>query len=334
VSTPIAQILLALALAALFWFALDPAILAGFSAGSLVAFIAAATQLGKPIRTLTNVQSIIQRGLAAAEDLFAQIDTPPEADNGRLTLERARGEIVLDQVDFAYPGTNQLVLQDLSLRIPAGKMVAFVGRSGAGKSSLINLLCRFYGPTSGQIQLDEQPIEGYRLADYRRQFGLVSQSVVLFSDTVRANVAFGQLDHADDVALRQALETAQAWSFVEALPNGLDATLGDGGSGLSGGQKQRLAIARAVLKDAPILVLDEATSALDNESEAAIQASLESISTGRTTLVIAHRLSTVERADMIVVMDEGRIVATGSHTELVAEGGLYANLYQQRFAGS
>jgi ABC-type multidrug transport system fused ATPase/permease subunit len=147
-------------------------------------------------------------------------------------------------------------------------------------------------------------------------------------------VAFGQLDHADDVALRQALETAQAWSFVEALPNGLDATLGDGGSGLSGGQKQRLAIARAVLKDAPILVLDEATSALDNESEAAIQASLESISTGRTTLVIAHRLSTVERADMIVVMDEGRIVATGSHTELVAEGGLYANLYQQRFAGS
>ncbi len=334
VSTPIAQILLALALAALFWFALDPAILAGFSAGSLVAFIAAATQLGKPIRTLTNVQSIIQRGLAAAEDLFAKIDTPPEADNGRLTLERARGEIVLDQVDFAYPGTNQLVLQDLSLRIPAGKMVAFVGRSGAGKSSLINLLCRFYGPTSGQIQLDEQPIEGYRLADYRRQFGLVSQRVVLFSDTVRANVAFGQLDHADDVALRQALETAQAWSFVEALPNGLDATLGDGGSGLSGGQKQRLAIARAVLKDAPILVLDEATSALDNESEAAIQASLESISTGRTTLVIAHRLSTVERADMIVVMDEGRIVATGSHTELVAEGGLYANLYQQRFAGS
>ena len=334
VSTPIAQILLALALAALFWFALDPAILAGFSAGSLVAFIAAATQLGKPIRTLTNVQSIIQRGLAAAEDLFAQIDTPPEPDNGRLTLERARGEIVLDQVDFAYPGTNQLVLQDLSLRIPAGKMVAFVGRSGAGKSSLINLLCRFYGPTSGQIQLDEQPIEGYRLADYRRQFGLVSQRVVLFSDTVRANVAFGQLDHADDVALRQALETAQAWSFVEALPNGLDATLGDGGSGLSGGQKQRLAIARAVLKDAPILVLDEATSALDNESEAAIQASLESISTGRTTLVIAHRLSTVERADMIVVMDEGRIVATGSHTELVAEGGLYANLYQQRFAGS
>jgi subfamily B ATP-binding cassette protein MsbA len=241
---------------------------------------------------------------------------------------------VLDQVDFAYPGTDRLVLQDLSLRIPAGKMVAFVGRSGAGKSSLINLLCRFYGPTSGQIQLDEQPIEDYRLADYRCQFGLVSQRVVLFSDTVRANVAFGQLDHADDVALRQALETAQAWSFVEALPNGLDATLGDGGSGLSGGQKQRLAIARAVLKDAPILVLDEATSALDNESEAAIQASLESISTGRTTLVIAHRLSTVERADMIVVMDEGRIVATGSHTELVAEGGLYANLYQQRFAGS
>lgn len=280
------------------------------------------------------MQSIIQRGLAAAEDLFAQIDTPLEVDNGRLSLERARGEIVLEQVNFAYPGTDQLVLQDLNLRIPAGKMVAFVGRSGAGKSSLINLLCRFYDPTSGQIQLDEQPVERYQLADYRRQFGLVSQRVVLFSDTVRANVAFGQLDHVDDIALRQALETAQAWSFVEALPNGLDATLGDGGSGLSGGQKQRLAIARAVLKDAPILVLDEATSALDNESEAAIQASLESISTGRTTLVIAHRLSTVERADMIVVMDEGRIVATGRHAELVAAEGLYASLYQQGFAAS
>ena len=334
VSTPIAQVLLALALAALFWFALDPVILAGFSAGSLVAFIAAATQLGKPIRTLTNVQSIIQRGLAAAEDLFAQIDAEPEPDHGQLALERARGAIALEQVSFTYPGAEQPVLTDISLEIPAGKMVAFVGRSGAGKSSLMHLLCRFYAPSAGSITLDDQPIADFQLDDYRRQFGLVSQRVVLFSDTVRANVAFGQLDTVTDAALNQALETAQAASFVNALPGGLDAMLGDGGSGLSGGQKQRLAIARAVLKDAPVLILDEATSALDNESEAAIQASLEAVSAGRTTLVIAHRLSTVERADMIVVMDEGRIVGTGTHADLMAAGGLYANLYQQGFAAS
>ena len=210
-------------------------------------------------------------------------------------------------------------------------MVAFVGRSGAGKSTLMHLLCRFYAPTSGVIQLDGAPIEAFRLADVRKQIALVSQRVVLFSDTVRANVAFGQQDRADDASLRQALETAQAWEFVAALPNGLDTVLGDGGDGLSGGQRQRLAIARAVLKDAPILILDEATSALDNESEAAIQASLEQVATGRTTLVIAHRLSTVERADLIVVMDQGRIVASGTHEALMAENGLYASLYQQGF---
>ena len=334
VSTPIAQIILSFALGALFWFALDPEILAGFTAGSLVAFIAAATQLGKPIRTLTNVQSVVQRGLAAAEDLFVQIDTPPEPDTGKTTLSRASGELTFEDVSFAYPGSETAALDRIDLRIPAGSLVAFVGRSGAGKTSLIQLLCRFYAPSAGRILLDGHPIGELRLSDYRRQLAVVFQSIVLFSDTVRANVAFGQVDQVDDVAILAALEVAQARDFVEALPEGLDTKLGDGGGGLSGGQRQRLAIARAVLKDAPVLILDEATSALDNESEAAIQASLDSAAVGRTTLVIAHRLSTVERADLIVVMDKGKVVAVGNHAELIASKGLYSSLYQQGFAAS
>ena len=334
VSTPIAQIVLAFALGALFWFALDPEILAGFTAGSLVAFIAAATQLGKPIRTLTNVQSVVQRGLAAAEDLFTQIDTPLERDDGTVSLSRAAGELTFDGVSFAYPGSDNPALNDLDLHIPAGSLVAFVGRSGAGKTSLIQLLCRFYAPDAGRILLDGHPIGELRLSDYRRQLAVVFQNIVLFSDTVRANVAFGQSDQIDDAAIFAALEVAQARGFVEALPEGLDTKLSDGGGGLSGGQRQRLAIARAVLKDAPVLILDEATSALDNESEAAIQASLDAAASGRTTLVIAHRLSTVERADLIVVMDKGKIVATGNHAELMASEGLYRSLYQQGFAGS
>ena len=334
VSTPIAQIVLAFALGALFWFALDPEILAGFTAGSLVAFIAAATQLGKPIRTLTNVQSVVQRGLAAAEDLFTQIDTPLERDDGTVSLSRAAGELTFDGVSFAYPGSDNPALNELDLHIPAGSLVAFVGRSGAGKTSLIQLLCRFYAPDAGRILLDGHPIGELRLSDYRRQLAVVFQNIVLFSDTVRANVAFGQSDQIDDAAIFAALEVAQARGFVEALPEGLDTKLSDGGGGLSGGQRQRLAIARAVLKDAPVLILDEATSALDNESEAAIQASLDAAASGRTTLVIAHRLSTVERADLIVVMDKGKIVATGNHAELMASEGLYRSLYQQGFAGS
>jgi len=334
VSTPIAQVVLAFALGALFWFALDPKILAGFTAGSLVAFIAAATQLGKPIRTLTNVQSVVQRGLAAAEDLFAQIDTPLERDAGTVSLSRATGELTFNGVSFAYPGSDSPALNELDLHIPAGSLVAFVGRSGAGKTSLIQLLCRFYAPDAGRILLDGHPIGELRLSDYRRQLAVVFQNIVLFSDTIRANVAFGQTDQTDDAAILAALEVAQAREFVEALPEGLDARLSDGRWWLVGGQRQRLAIARAILKDSPVLILDEATSALDNESEAAIQASLDAAASGRTTLVIAHRLSTVERADLIVVMDKGKIVATGNHAELMESEGLYRSLYQQDFAGS
>lgn len=329
VSTPVIQTLLALALGILFWFALDPTILAGFSAGSLVAFITAAALLGKPIRTLSGIQSVVQRGLAAAEDVFLQIDTQPEMDTGTLRIGRARGDIVLKDISFCYPQSSELALEGVNLTITAGETVALVGRSGSGKSTLIQLLQRFHEPSSGTISLDGEAIHRYELASYRRQIAVVSQSIQLFSDTIRNNIAFGDLASASTDALREACIRAQAMGFIEQLPAGLDSYLGDDGSGLSGGQRQRIAIARALLKDAPILVLDEATSALDTEAETQIQQALEDITRDRTTLVIAHRLSTIEKADRVIVLDEGRIDAIGSHTELLSQAGLYANLYRQ-----
>ncbi|WP_116364216.1 lipid A export permease/ATP-binding protein MsbA [Parahaliea mediterranea] len=330
-STPVIQTLLAAALSALVWFALNPSILAGFSAGSLVAFLTAAGQLGKPIRQLSGIQSVIQRGLAACEDIFNQLDQDSERDTGSLQVERARGEIRFNDVSFAYPGTDQPVLNHINLHIPAASSVALVGRSGSGKSTLVQLLARFYDCTGGEITLDGVALPDYRLADLRAQMAVVSQDVSLFNDSIRNNIAFGGLQHADDAAIRAALEAAYAAEFIDQLPQGMDTVLGDDGGGLSGGQRQRLAIARAILKDAPVLILDEATSALDNESEHRIQRALEAITANRTTIVIAHRLSTVEKADHIVVMDAGRIVAEGSHTRLLAEGGLYAQLYHQEF---
>ena len=329
VSTPVIQTLLALALGALFWFALDPNILAGFSAGSLVAFITAAAQMGKPIRTLSGVQSVIQRGLAAAEDVFEQLDVAPEPDRGTHPAQRVQGGLSLEAVSFSYPGAQTPALNDVSLVIHPGETVAVVGRSGSGKSTLVQLLLRFYQPNSGQVCLDDIPVSEYRLADYRRQVAVVSQNIELFSDSVRNNVAFGQLRDAADERIIEACRHAHAWEFIEALPEGLDTLLGDDGAGLSGGQRQRLAIARALLKNAPILILDEATSALDNESEALIQSALEELTANRTTLVIAHRLSTVESADRVIVLDEGRVVAEGVHHKLLAEDGPYARLYRQ-----
>ena len=331
-STPVIQTLLALSLAALVWFALNPNILAGFSAGSLVAFLTAAGQLGKPIRQLSGVQSIIQRGLAAAEDIFAQLDEEGEKDTGQFTTTRARGDISLRHVSFCYPGTDARVLQDISLEIPAGHTVALVGRSGSGKTTLVQLLTRFYIPPEGDILLDGVPIEDYELANLRAQIAMVSQDVTLFHDTVYNNIAYGTLSDASRSEVLSATESAYARHFIEKLPQGFDTMLGDDGGGLSGGQRQRIAISRAILKDAPVLVLDEATSALDNESEHRIQRALDNIMIDRTTIVIAHRLSTVERADTIVVMDQGRIAATGTHSELLDEGGIYAQLYHQEFA--
>lgn len=329
VSTPVIQTLLAFALGALFWFALDPEILAGFSAGSLVAFITAAAQMGKPIRTLSGVQSVIQRGLAAAEDVFAQLDQLPELDRGTTGIQRASGRIELEDVSFCYPNSEQPALNNVSFVIEPGETVAVVGRSGSGKSTLVQLLLRFYSPQRGELRLDDLVTTEYVLKDYRRQFAVVSQAINLFSDTVYNNLAFGELAGADYEAVLDACRHAHAIEFIERMPQGLDTVLGDGGAGLSGGQRQRLAIARALLKDAPVLILDEATSALDTESEALIQAALEDVTRDRTTLIIAHRLSTIEQADRVLVLDQGRLVAQGPHAQLLAEDGIYAKLYSQ-----
>ena len=329
VSTPVIQTLLALALGILFWFALDPVILAGFSAGSLVAFITAAAQLGKPIRTLSGVQSIIQRGLAAAEDIFAQSDRPPEPDAGAAALDRARGDLQVKGLTFRYPGSDVAVLEEVSLTIAPGETVALVGRSGSGKSTLVQLLLRFYEPCGGDILLDGLSARDYRLADYRRQFAVVPQTIALFSDTVRDNIDLGGENGVTDDAITNAAQRAHALEFIEQLPEGLETILGDDGGGLSGGQKQRLGIARALLKDAPVLILDEATSALDTESEGYIQQALDDFCQGRSTLIIAHRLSTIEGADRVVVLDEGRVVADGHHRELLAHSPLYARLHKQ-----
>ena len=332
VSTPVIQTLLALALATLVWFALSPDILIGFSAGSLVAFLIAAGQLGKPIRQLSGVQSVVQRGLAASEDIFAQLDLEDETDRGSHSVARVAGQLTIRDLCFSYPGTDTLALDHVSLDIPSGKTLALVGRSGSGKSSLVQLIARFYQPDSGEILLDDIPLEDYRLANLRSHIALVSQQVTLFNDTVYNNIAYGALATASDERFLDAVRAAHADNFIEQLPQGMNSILGDDGGGLSGGQRQRIALARAILKDAPLLIMDEATSALDNESEYFIQQAMQSIMRERTTIVIAHRLSTVERADTIVVMDKGRIIARGSHAELLQQGGLYAQLYHQEFS--
>ncbi|MCB1710532.1 MAG: ATP-binding cassette domain-containing protein, partial [Halioglobus sp.] len=247
-------------------------------------------------------------------------------------VARAAGAISVRGVSFAYRGNPDRVLHDVSIDIPAGKTVALVGRSGSGKSTLVHLLARFYQPGEGEILLDGVPLADYRLANLRAQLAMVSQHVALFHDTVYNNIAYGALADRGEDAVLAATESAYARHFIEALPRGFQTVLGDDGGGLSGGQRQRIAIARAILKDAPVLILDEATSALDNESEHRIQRALDNVMANRTTIVIAHRLSTVEHADSIVVMDAGRVVACGNHQSLLQEGGLYAQLYHQKFS--
>ncbi|WP_418647451.1 lipid A export permease/ATP-binding protein MsbA [Thauera butanivorans] len=301
------------------------------TAGDLVAYITAAGLLPKPIRQLSEVSNTIQRGVAGAESIFEQLDEAPEVDTGTVERERLEGHIEIRGLSFRYPGVEQPVLQDIDVDIPPGRMVALVGRSGSGKSTLANLIPRFYDYSEGQILIDGVDARDYRLRNLRRHIALVTQQVTLFNDSVANNIAYGDLAGAPREAIEAASEAAYAKEFIDRLPQGLDTEIGENGVTLSGGQRQRLAIARALLKNAPILILDEATSALDTESERHIQAALDRATSGRTTLVIAHRLSTIEKADLILVMDHGRIVERGTHAELLAAGGHYAGLHAHQF---
>jgi subfamily B ATP-binding cassette protein MsbA len=300
--------------------------------GELVAYVTAAGLIAKPVRTLSEVNAIIQKGIAAAQSVFEMLDRPLEVNKGSVKVDRVKGRIELRNVSFAYE-TDKPILNDINLIIEPGETVALVGRSGSGKTTLTSLLLRFYDLSSGQIMLDDQEIRDFEINCLRRQIALVNQNVVLFNDTVARNIAYGQLaNEVEDKAIEKAARDAHAMEFIETLPEGLQTIVGEDGTRLSGGQRQRLSIARALLKDAPILILDEATSALDTESERNIQDALEAVMVGRTTLVIAHRLSTIEKADRIVVMDQGRIVEQGTHAELLSQSGHYAKLHAMQFS--
>jgi subfamily B ATP-binding cassette protein MsbA len=331
-STPVVQLIAACVLALVIYLATLESVTHEISVGSFVSFIAAMLLLLQPIKRLTNINALIQRGVAAARSIFALLDEPAEPDDGSLSVQRVAGAIEFRQVGFAYEPAKGEVIHDLSFSILPGQTVALVGRSGSGKSTLVNLLLRYYDPDRGGIYLDGHDLREYRLADLRRQIALVGQDVVLFNDTLAHNIGYGSLDIAGEDAVLAAAEAAHAMTFIEELPHGLQTRTGDRGVQLSGGQRQRIAIARAMLKDAPVLVLDEATSALDSESERLVQDALARLSHNRTALVIAHRLSTVERADRILVLEQGRLAETGTHAELLAKNGLYADLYRLQFS--
>ncbi len=326
-SSPVIQFIVAIAFALMIFFAFRLEL----KVGEFGSYLTAMLLLMQHAKRLTTINATLQRGIAAAQSVFDFLDREPELDDGSKVLDKAHGEIKYRQVNFTYTPQGEEILHDINLVIEPGQNVAFVGRSGAGKTTLVSLLPRFYDPSSGQIQLDGYDIRELTLESLRSHIALVSQHVTLFNDTIAHNIAYGALESATEEDIRRAAQAAHALEFIEKLPEGMQTIVGENGVLLSGGQRQRLAIARAILKDAPVLILDEATSALDTESERFIQSALEQLMQDRTTLVIAHRLSTIEQADVIVVMDHGCIVEMGSHAELLAKGGNYAALHRMQF---
>jgi subfamily B ATP-binding cassette protein MsbA len=331
INTPLVQFFVSIAMAVLIWLAMSPDFFADKSSGEFVAFLTWAGLLAKPIRQLSQVNAVIQRGLSAAESIFSLLDEIPEVDAGEYEADRVAGRVEFEHVVFAY-NSDTITLQDMNFVVEPCQTVALVGKSGSGKSSLVSLIPRFYDCSAGKITIDDLPIQNYKLKNLRDQIALVTQQVVLFNGTVAENIAYGEDVKLNEARIIKAAENAHAMEFIEQLPAGLATQVGDDAARLSGGQRQRLAIARALLKDAPILIFDEATSALDSESEQHIQEALETLMQGRTTFVIAHRLSTIENADLILVIDGGRIVESGSHQELISKSGHYAKLHQIQFS--
>ena len=329
INNPLMQLIISLALAGMMYLALI--LMKDAGAGEFVAYLTAAFLLPKPIRQLSDANAEILRGIAAAESLFEVLDEPVEVDAGTIQVERCKGKIEFKNLSFTYPGNETPALTNINLVIEPGTTVALVGASGGGKSTLINLLPRFYDYTDGEILIDGIELKHYKLACLRQQMALVTQNVTLFNTTVANNIAYGTLQGVERNKIEQAAVDAYAIDFISNMPKGLDTEIGENGVKLSGGQRQRLALARALLKDAPILILDEATSALDTESERYIQSALNRVMRGRTTLVVAHRLSTIENADVILVMDKGRIIESGPHLELLERGGAYAKLHKMQF---
>ncbi len=321
----------ALALCGLIFLFYRPDLVGEVSAGDAVTFLALAGLLGRPIKKLSEVNSKLQRGLAASEDVFEQLDSRVQEDLGSIELKDPVGQLEIRNLTFGYQSSLPSVLKNINLTVEPGRTVALVGRSGSGKTTLASLIARFYDANEGEIRFDGIDLKEIALKSLRKQISVVSQQPTLFNDNLRNNIAYGELSGAEDAAIERAVERAGAKDFIDALPDGLDTFVGDDGVLLSGGQRQRVAIARALLKDSPLLILDEATSALDNESERSIQLALEELTSNRTTIVIAHRLSTVESADQIIVLDKGEVIEKGNHTELIQQGGLYADLYASQF---
>ena len=330
-SMPVIQLIAASGIAGVVYVSISDILSEPIEVGTFISFLGAILLLMAPLKRLTNINAPLQQGIAAGQSIFEVLDQPVEDCGGDVPLEKARGELEFVEITFRYPSSQENVLDRLSLTIGAGETLAIVGRSGSGKSTLVSLLPRFYDPDQGSVRLDGCDVREYALSDLRAQISLVSQDVVLFNDTIANNIAYGALGVAGDEQIREAASSAHVLEFAEEMPAGLDTMVGDKGVLLSGGQRQRIAIARALLRNAPVLLLDEATSALDTESERKIQQALDGLMQNRTTLVIAHRLSTVENADRILVLDKGRIMEIGSHRELLAREGHYAAFYQMQF---